>query len=90
MRVIVDGRRAGKGNRACYFENKAYFTRKGLTKRTVLHEFYHHLVDVKGWDLPSMSEENDANRYAREFLKSQYSKDTLRIEYTPLLCLYTV
>jgi len=32
MRIIVDGRRAGKGNRACYFENRAYFTKKGLKK----------------------------------------------------------
>ncbi len=52
MRIIVDGRRAGKGNRACYFKNRAYFTKKGLTKRIVLHELYHHLVCVNDLGMP--------------------------------------
>ena len=65
MRIIVDGRRAGRGNRACYFENKAYFTKRGLSKRFVLHEFYHHLIYVKGWEMPSPEEERDANSYVR-------------------------
>jgi hypothetical protein len=73
MRIIVDGRRDGSGNRACYFENRAYFTKRGLRKRTILHEFYHHLVDGKGWDLSSRKEEKDANRYAKEFLGNRYS-----------------
>jgi hypothetical protein len=68
MEVVLDGRRAGRGNRGCYFENKAYFTKKGLSKRTALHEFYHHLVDTRGWELPSRIEEKRANLYAREFL----------------------
>jgi len=38
MRIIVDGRKAGKGNRACYSESKAYFTKRGLNKGCVLHE----------------------------------------------------
>jgi len=67
-----EGARTGKGKRACYFENKAYVTKRGLNKRCVLHEFYHHLVYVKGWEMPSRIEEKDANRYGREFLRSQY------------------
>jgi hypothetical protein len=70
MRIVLDGRRTGNGNRACYIENKAYFTKRGLGKRTVLHEFYHHLVDAKRLDLPSMTEEKEANGYARDFLKN--------------------
>jgi len=73
MRITLDGRRAGKGNRACYFENRAYFTRRGLNKRFVLHEFYHHLVCVKDWDMQSAGEEKYARNYAREFLRNRYS-----------------
>ena len=71
MRITLDGRKAGVGNRACYFGNRAYFTKRGLNKRFVLHEFYHHLVDVKGLDIPSRIEEKDANSYVREFLRSR-------------------
>jgi hypothetical protein len=70
MKVVLDSRRAGRGNRGCYFENKAYFTKRGLGKRTVLQEFYHHLVDTKRWDLPSRREEKDANHYAEELLNA--------------------
>ena len=44
MKIIVDGRRVGKNNLACYVKNSSYFRRKGLKKKIVLHEFYHHLV----------------------------------------------
>ena len=73
MKIVLDGRRAGKGNRACYFEKRAYFTKRGLNKRCVLHEFYHHLVSVKGWDTPNVTEERNARNFAREFLRSRYS-----------------
>ena len=73
MRVILDGKRVGtrKANdwSACYSENKAYFTKKGLNKRTVLHEFYHHLLEKKGLELPEHIEEKEAHSYAREFVK---------------------
>ena len=68
MRIILDGRRVGNGDSACYFENRAYFTKRGLKKSIVLHELFHHLVYVKGWELPSRIEEKDANSYARDFL----------------------
>ena len=73
MKVVLDGKRVGsrKGNgwSACYSENKAYFTKRGLNKRTVLHEFYHHLVEMKGLELPERIEEKQANGYASEFVK---------------------
>lgn len=69
MKIILNGRKTGNGNTACYFKNKTYFTKRGLNKRTVLHELYHHLVDTKGLELSETMEEKDANSYAREFLK---------------------
>jgi hypothetical protein len=78
MRVILDGKRVGtrKGNGwlACYSQNKAYFTNRGLNKRTVLHEFYHHLVEIKGLELPERIEEKQANSYSSEFVKKSCVK----------------
>jgi hypothetical protein len=65
MRIALNGRKVGSGDIACYFENKAYFTMRGLTKRTVLHELYHHLVCVNGLDISNRTEERDADRFAR-------------------------
>lgn len=72
MKIILDGRRVGKRARGCYFENRAYFTKRGLNKRFVLHEFYHHLVEAKGWEMPNRIEEENARSYARDFLRSRY------------------
>jgi hypothetical protein len=69
MRIILNGRKVGNGDAACYFENKAYFTKRGLKKRNVLHEFYHHLAYSKRIDNPNREEEKEANDYARECLK---------------------
>jgi len=73
MKIIVDGRRVmrtktHKTYLAHYYRNKAYFTRRGLTKRLVLHEFYHHLVYINGLDITDTIEERAANNYARNFL----------------------
>ena len=68
MRIVLDGRKVGNGDIAVYFENKAYFTKKGLTKRTILHELYHHIVYVNGLEMSQRTEEKAANSYAREFL----------------------
>jgi len=57
MKIVLDGKRVGNGDSACYVGNKAFFTRRGLNRRTVLHELYHHLVDSKGWDIPRRIEE---------------------------------
>jgi len=67
MRIILNGRKVGNGDSACYIENKAYFTKRGLTKRIILHECYQHLMDAKGFDIPIRKEEKEANTYARNF-----------------------
>ena len=72
IRIILNGRKVGNGDIVVYFENKAYFTKKGLNKRTVLHELFHHLVYVSGLEMPQRMEEKAANDYARNFL-SQHS-----------------
>lgn len=67
MKITVDGRRVGNKDESCYYQNKAYFTRRGFNKFNVLHEFYHHLVD--GLELNENREEREADRFAREVLK---------------------
>ena len=69
MEIILNGRKVGNPFYACYLENKAYFTKKGLRKRTVLHELYHHLVHVIALDMSSRTEEKEAKRYAQSFLR---------------------
>lgn len=72
MKIILDGRRVGKTKKnnwvACYSENKAFFTKKGLTKKIILHELYHYLIEAKGLEMPNRKEEKEANDYARKFL----------------------
>jgi hypothetical protein len=68
MRIKLNGRKVGNGDIAVYCENKAFFTKRALAKRTVLHELYHHLVYVNGLDMPKGTEERAANSYARDFL----------------------
>jgi len=70
MRIVLDGRRVPKGFYGLYFKSRAYFTRESLKRRVVLHEFYHHLVDAKGYELQSRIEEKEANGYASEFLRN--------------------
>jgi len=70
MRIIIDGRRVmrtktHKTYLAHYYRNKAFFTKRGMTKRLVLHELYHHLVYVNGLDMTKTKEERAANSYAR-------------------------
>jgi hypothetical protein len=67
MRIRLNGRKVGNGDIAVYFQNKAYFTKRGLTKRTILHELYHHLVYANDLEMPKSKEERDASRYARNF-----------------------
>jgi hypothetical protein len=71
MRIVLNGRKVGNRYIAYYFQNRAYFTKRGLTKRTVLHELYHHLVYVNGLEMPKTKEERAANQYARDFLSKR-------------------
>jgi len=68
MRIILNGRKVGNGDIAVYFQNRAYFTKRGLKKRTVLHELYHHLAYINGLDISNTKEEKAANNYTRDFL----------------------
>ena len=72
MKIVVDGRKVGKGNDADYFEGIACFTRKGLNKRNVLHELYHHVVESKELEMTEKKEEREANRFVREVLKKRF------------------
>jgi hypothetical protein len=67
MRIILNGKKVGNGNSASYFRNRAYFTKKGLAKRTVLHELYHHLVYANHLEMPYRKEEKAADSYAKDF-----------------------
>jgi hypothetical protein len=69
MRIVLDGRKVGNEDEACYDENVAYFTKRGLNKSNVLHELYHHLAYVKNWEMPLRKEEREADTYARMGLK---------------------
>lgn len=72
MKTLLDGKKVGKKKSnswvACYSKNNAYFTKKGLTKRIVLHELYHHLIESNGLELPLKLEEKEANIFASESL----------------------
>lgn len=69
MKIILNGKKVRKGYEAHYFENKAYFTKRGLKKKTVLPELYHHLVYVSDLEMSERLEEKEANRFSREFFK---------------------
>lgn len=66
MKIIVDGRRVGNSDDACYYDYVAYFKKKGLNKRNVLHEFFHHLAFVYNLGYSDYREEKEANRYSKE------------------------
>ena len=69
MKIIADGRRVMRACEADYFEGTACFTRKGLNRRNVLHELYHHIVEAKGIEMPNMKEERMASLFVREVMK---------------------
>lgn len=71
MRIVVDGRKVGNGDEACYDYNSytAFFTRAGLNKSNVLHELYHHLVNACNLHMSKSTEERKANKFARIVLK---------------------
>jgi len=68
MKIIVDGRKVGNSDDACYYDYVAYFKKRSLNKRNVLHEFYHHLANILDLDLSDSKEEREANQFAKRFL----------------------
>jgi len=61
MKVVVDGRRVTKGCLAEYGRNRAYFKKRIIRKRLVLHELYHHIVEAKRLTMPLSEEEQRAD-----------------------------
>ena len=67
MKIVVDGRKVGRKYLAVYEDNVSYFKKRGLKKRIVLHEFYHHLAHNN--IVSSKGEEQKAREYARKMIK---------------------
>ena len=75
MKIILDGRKVMKGYPCDYFEGIACFTKKGLNKRNVLHELYHHIVNNKELEISEKKEEREASRFVRKIMrKSWYAR----------------
>jgi len=69
MKIILNGRRVMRACEADYFEGIACFTKKGLNKRNVIHELYHHIVENNGLEMSRRKEEREANRFVREVMR---------------------
>ena len=69
MKIVIDGRKAGRRNHACYYydDHSAYFRKERIEKRLVLHEFYHHLIYAK--KLKVRGEEKEADKFADATIK---------------------
>jgi hypothetical protein len=65
MKIILNGRRVMRACEADYFEGIACFTKKGIKKRNVLHELYHHILENKNIEIPEKKEEREASIFAR-------------------------
>ena len=70
MKIIVDGRRVMRGYVCDYFEGIACFTKRGLKKRNVLHELYHHLVEANGIEMSEKKEERLASVFVTEIMRA--------------------
>ena len=68
MKIILNGRRVSKGYKCDYFDGVACFTKRGLKKRNVLHELFHHIVENKNIEMPERKEESEANRFAMRII----------------------
>jgi len=72
MKIILNGRRVMRACECDYFEGLACFTKRGLNKRNVLHEIYHHIVESKELDMSERKEEMEAIRFVREIAKRRF------------------
>jgi len=68
MKIILDGKKVARGCLGVYLQNKAHFTKQGLTRKTVLHEFYHHLIAAGNLEMSIGREEKEANLFAETIL----------------------
>jgi hypothetical protein len=72
MKIVLDGKKVHKKSYlACYYYDRhtACFKKKGLTKRNVLHELYHHIVEARGLEMSSTEEERQASMYSCNFTR---------------------
>jgi hypothetical protein len=71
MKIALDGRRMRKSWIACYDYDRrtAYFKKRALTKRNVLHELCHHLMEAKGLELSRQEEEKLASEYSGDVMR---------------------
>ncbi len=69
MKIIMNGRRVMRACDCDYFEGIACFTKKGLNRKNVLHELYHHLVESYGLEMSDRKEEKEANRFVGEIME---------------------
>jgi hypothetical protein len=69
MRIVLDGRKVNKKFLAEYRKSNGYFKKRGLTRRLVLHELYHHLVALKGLKTKRTNEEIEVDRFARQIMR---------------------
>jgi hypothetical protein len=69
MKIILDGRKVMKGYPCDYFEGIACFTKKGLNRRNVLHELYHHIAKNKELETSEKKEEREASRFVRTMMR---------------------
>jgi hypothetical protein len=73
MKIVLNGKKVGNNYLGAYQKNTACFNKDGLNKRIVLHELYHHLIEVRSIEIPLRTEEKEANNYAKSFLKNKKS-----------------
>lgn len=71
MKIVVDGRRVANGYECEYWENKAYFTKRGFNRRNVLHEVFHHVVEAKVIEMSEKKEERLARVFVKEVMKGR-------------------
>ena len=70
MKIVLDGKKVGNNYWGTYQKNTAWFKKNGLRKGIVLHELYHHLVELRSLEIPLRTEEKEANAYAKRFLNN--------------------
>lgn len=70
MKIILDGRRVGNGDEACYDRYVACFTKRGVNRFNVLHELYHHIAHIHDLEMSESREEREANRFAKVIMHS--------------------
>lgn len=81
VNLIFDGRKVGDGHYGCFdWEGvpTIILNYSHLTDRTVLHEFFHYVSWIRKYGFSEKEDEREANRFAREFLKSMKATRKIR------------